>query len=61
MRFYFNVDENGCMTEDELIEYLCEITGWEPGDIREKLHSYREYYGWYECEVSSAIKEKFNA
>ena len=61
MRFYFNVDENGCMTEDELIEYLCEITEWEPGDIREKLHSCREYYGWYECEVSSAIKEKFNA
>jgi len=21
----------------------------------------REYFGWYECEVSDAIKEKFNA
>ena len=60
MRFYFNDDENVCMTEDDLIEYLCEIIEWEPEYIREELHTYREYYGWYECEVSDTIKEKFD-
>ena len=60
MRFYFNDDENICMTEDDLIEYLCEITEWEPEYIREELHTCREYYGWYECKVSNTIKEKFS-
>lgn len=60
MRFYFNDDENICATEDDVIKYLCEITEWEPKYIREELHTCRDYYGWYECEVSNAIKEKFN-
>lgn len=60
MRFYFNDDENVCMTEDDLIEYLCGITEWEPEYIREELHTCREYYSWYECQVSDTIKEKFN-
>lgn len=60
MKFYFNDDENICMTEDDVVEYLYEITEWKREYIREELHSCREYYGWYECEVSNAIKEKFN-
>lgn len=60
MRFYFNVDENICATEDDVVEYLYEDTGWKREGIREELHSCREYYGWYECEVSDSIKEKFN-
>lgn len=61
MRFYFNADENICADEDYVVECLQEDTEWSCEDIREELHSCREYYGWYECEVSSAIKEKFNA
>ena len=60
MRFYFNYDENVCTTEDDVIKYLCEITELEPEYIREELHTRREYYGWYECKVSNAIKEKFD-
>lgn len=61
MKFYFNDDENVCATEDDVIKYLHEITGWKPEYIREELHTCREYYGWYECQVSNTIKEKFNA
>lgn len=61
MRFYFNVDENVCADEDYVIDCLREDMEWSREDIREELHSCREYYGWYECEVSSAIKEKFNS
>lgn len=61
MRFYFNVNENVCADEDYVIDCLQEDMEWSREDIREKLHSCREYYGWYECEVSSTIKEKFNA
>ena len=60
MRFYFNDDENICATEDDVIEYLFENTGWKREYIREELHACREYYGWYECEVSHTIKDKFN-
>lgn len=61
MKFYFNDDENICATEDDVVEYLYEDTELEREDIRESLHTCRDYYGWYECEVSDAIKEKFNA
>lgn len=61
MRFYFNEDENTCMDENSLIDYLNELYHYRKRDIREELHSCREYFGWYECEVSDAIKEKFNA
>lgn len=61
MRFYFNADENICADEDYVIDCLQEDMEWSREDIRAELHSCREYYGWYECEVSSAIKEKFNA
>ena len=61
MRFYFNDDENVCATEVDVIKYLHADTEWDYEYIREKLHSCREYYGWYECEVSDSIKEKFDA
>ena len=61
MKFYFSDDENVCATEDDVIKYLHEITEQNYKHIREELHSCREYYGWYECQVSNAIKEKFNA
>ena len=60
MRFYFNVDENTCMDEDSLISYLNDLYGDSKEDIKEELHSCREYFGWYECEVSDTIKEKFD-
>lgn len=61
MRFYFNDDINTRATEDNVIEYLHEDTGQDREDIREELHICREYYGWYECEVSDTIKDKFDA
>ena len=63
MRFYFNMDENLCADEESVIDFLFEEENDYPDDreeIREELHTCREYYGWYECEVSDAIKEKFN-
>lgn len=61
MKFYFNEDENTCMDEDSLISYLNDLYGDSKEDIREELHSRGDYYGWYECEVSDTIKEKFSA
>lgn len=61
MKFYFNEDENICASEDDVVELLHEETRWKPEWIRAELHSCREYYGWYECEVSDSIKEKFDA
>lgn len=61
MKFYFNEDENTCMDEDSLISYLNDLYGDSKEDIREELPSCGDYYGWYECEVSDTIKEKFSA
>ena len=42
MRFYFNEDENTCMDENSLIDYLNELYHYRKRDIREELHSCRE-------------------
>lgn len=60
MTFYFNVDYNKCMDEDSLVEFVQDIADVEEEDIREELHTRREFCGWYECEVSNAIQEKFS-
>lgn len=61
MRFYFNINENCCADENWVIEYLLnneeEVHDWE--EAYEGLRTYHEFYGWYECEVSNTIEEKF--
>lgn len=59
MRFYFNEDENICVDEDWLIDFLSnkELT---KDEIRQELQTTRCYCGWFECEVSDSIHEKFS-
>lgn len=56
--FYFNLELNTCATENWVVDYLFYM-GVEDSreQIREELHSKREFFGWYECEVSDDIYE----
>lgn len=58
-RFYFNADENLCANEHWLIGYLHLAEGIDEDEIESELHSRREYFGWYECQVSNDISDKF--
>lgn len=57
--FYFNLELNTCATENWVVDYLFYNMGVEYSrkQIREALHSKREFFGWYECEVSDDICE----
>ena len=57
--FYFNTDENLCANESWLIAHLHFTEGIEEDEIINELHTKREYYGWYECQVSNDIANKF--
>lgn len=60
-RFYFNMDENVCADEGWLIEYLyIQNPDLTEDEIENELHSCREFMGWYECQVSNSISEKFS-
>lgn len=60
-RFYFNMDENVCADEGWLIEYLhIQNPDLTEDEIENELHSCREFMGWYECQVSNSIFEKFS-
>ena len=60
MNFYYNMDINCCAEETWVSDYL-----YNGGmvDSREEaieaLHTKRKFYGWYDCEVSNTIAEKF--
>lgn len=59
-RFYFNMDENVCADENWLIDYLhVQNPDLTKSEIKNELHFCREFAGWYECQVSSSISEKF--
>lgn len=59
MRFYYNADENICAEEHWVAKYLCYEDLVESSDEAiEELRTRREFYGWFECEVSDTIKEK---
>lgn len=59
-KFYFNVDENLCANEDWLIEYLhIQKPDLTEDEIEDELRSCREFEGWFECQVSNSIAEKF--
>lgn len=58
-RFYFNVDENLCVSERWLVGHLRRLYGFDEDEIVGELRSCREYFGWYECQVSDDIFEEF--
>lgn len=60
-RFYFNADENKCITERELVDFLFDEydRDFSKEMILSELHSTREISGWFECEVSDVIKKVF--
>lgn len=61
MRFYFNQDLNTCADENWVISYIqAENPDFESNDIKEELHTKRNYFGWYDCQVSNTIQEKFD-
>lgn len=60
MRFYYNADMNVCAEETWVINYLFirrMIKSKE--EALEELRTKHEVYGWFECEVSNTINEKF--
>lgn len=60
MRFYYNADMNVCAEETWVVDYLF-MGGMVESrkEAREELRACHEIYGWFECEVSSTIEEKF--
>ena len=60
MRFYYNADINICAEESWVAEYLFFDGSVESREEAvEELRTKREFYGWFDCEVSNTIKEKF--
>lgn len=60
MRFYYNLDLNVCAEEPWVVDYLYyggAVNSRE--EALEELHTKREFYGWYDCQVSSTIAEHF--
>lgn len=54
------MDENLCADEEWLIGYLhIQNPDLTEDEIENELHSCHEFLGWYECEVSNSIAEKF--
>lgn len=60
MNFYYNMDINCCADETWVSDYLYNDGVVESREEAiESLHTKREFYGWYDCEVSNTIAEKF--
>jgi hypothetical protein len=60
MRFYYNIEMCLCVDEDWLVWYLIDNELVENEDeALDELHSRREFCGWFECEVSNTIADKF--
>lgn len=47
-RYYYNADENLCADEDFVIYFLCGMEGLTAEEVREGLHTKREFYGWFD-------------
>lgn len=60
MNFYYNPGMNLCVDENWLVEYLVIIGVVENEDeALVGLRSCREFHGWFDCEVSNSIADKF--
>ena len=60
MNFYYNMGMSLCADENWVIEYLV-INGIVENEDEALigLHSCREFHGWFDCEVSNSIADKF--
>lgn len=58
MRFYFNDQIDVCAEENWVADYLVEngYTNNREEAIQE-LRTKRNFYGWFDCEVSNTIEE----
>lgn len=60
MIFYFNNDIGVCAEEDWVVDYLYMDGSFDSREeALDALNTKHEVYGWFECQVSSTIAEKF--
>lgn len=60
MIFYFNNDLGLCAEEDWVVDYLYIRGSFDSREeALEALNTKNEVYGWFECQVSNTIEEKF--
>ena len=60
MRFYYNSELNICAEESWVADYLYYGGAVDSREeALENLHTKREFYGWFDCEVSNTIAECF--
>lgn len=60
MRFYYNEGMNICAEETWVTDYLYMDGMFDSREeALEELRTKHEVYGWFECEVSNTIAEKF--
>ena len=58
MRFYHNNNINVTAEESWVVDYLIESGQVESREEAvEDLRGFREYCGWYDCQVSNTIEE----
>ena len=61
VNFYYNINMNICAEEDWVVGFLVENEDCEnKEEALDGLHSYREFYGWIDCDVSNTIAELIN-
>ena len=60
MRFYYNSELNICAEEPWVVDYLYyDGTVNSREEALKELRTKREFYGWFDCEVSNTIAERF--
>ena len=60
MRFYYNSELNLCAEEPWVAGYLYYHGAVDSTEeALENLRTKREFYGWFDCEVSDTIAEHF--
>ena len=60
MKFYYNSELNICAEEPWVVDYLYydgAVNSRE--EALEELRAKREFYSWFDCEVSNTIAECF--
>jgi hypothetical protein len=61
LRFYFNDQIDVCAEERWVVDYLIENGFCETEEEAiDNLRTCRNFYGWFDCEVSDTIAELFN-